>query len=204
LSEPFPEPERRRWTIRATAIGLAVVAGFVALHLVNRLTIDSQLLNINEEQNIQSWGSTFVFTVAGLIALVAGLESRVWLAVGVVMVAFSLDDVAMLHERLEEETDEGVALLEIEPLLALAVVAVFVLAARTVAKLPRLLLIGGVLALFVAQGTSSVGFLRDELGIPLGVLVVIEEGAELLAGILVAAAAVDPALCALNALCRRG
>ena len=185
------------------AIGFAVVAGFVALHLVNRLTIDSVLLNINEEQNIPSWGSTFVFAVAGLIALVAGAERRAWLAVGVVMLAFSLDDVAMLHERLEDETDEGVALLAIEPLVALAVVAVFVLAARTVTKLSRYLLLGGVLALFVAQGTSSVGFLRDELGIPLGLLVIVEEGAELLSGVLVAAAAVDPALSALNALCRR-
>jgi hypothetical protein len=203
LSEPFPEPERQRWTIRVAAVGLAVAAGFVALHIVNRLTIDSELLNINEEQNIPSWGSTFIFTVAGLIALVAGAERRVWLAVGVVMVAFSLDDVAMLHERFEEDTDESLALLEIEPLMALAVVVVFAFAFRAATRLSRYMLLGGVLALFVAQGTSSVGFLRDELGIPLGLLVIVEEGSELLAGVLVAAAAVDPALCALNALCRR-
>jgi hypothetical protein len=111
--------------------------------------------------------------------------------------------VAMIHENLETRFEEGVMIDLVEPLVALAVAAAFVLAARTVQGLSRLLLIGGLVALAVAQATSSIGFFREELGIPLGVLVVVEEGGELLVGALVAAAAVDPLLRAVNAVVAR-
>jgi len=199
LTDLFPEPARREWTARAAKAGVAAVAVLVAVHVLDRLTVESQFLDLNGEQNLQSWASTFAFSLAGILALGAGLEHRIWLAVGAIMLALSIDDVAMLHERMEEHVDGGVALLLIEPLAALAVLAVFALAARTVHGLSRALLIGGLVALVVAQGTSSAGFLRDELDLPLALLVVVEETAELLVGVLVAAAAVDPLLAAVDA-----
>jgi hypothetical protein len=165
------------------------------VHVINSLAFDWQFLNLNVEQNLPSWVSTLAFAIAGLASLAAGLgdrQPRAWTGVGVLMLAFSLDDVAMIHEQLEDAWDEGIALLVVEPVLAVAVVLVFAAAARTLAGVARRLLWGGLAALVIAQAASSAGFLASDGARGLAALATLEEASEMMMAVLILAAAVQP------------
>jgi uncharacterized integral membrane protein len=196
---PAETRERRQWQVLAG--GLIAACVLIALHGINAVTVEHDLLDLNTEQNVPSWATTFAFTVAGLLSLglgACGREYRPWLLIGLLMLAFSLDDVAMLHERFEANTHESFALLVLEPLIALGILVLFAWAARTVKGLSRLLLVGTVVALVLAQAGSSLGSESESVPIPLSILIVIEEGSELLMGVLLAAAVVEPLMAALN------
>jgi hypothetical protein len=203
----FPPAVQLAWTRRVALAGAAAVLALIALHVVNTATVGVQLFDLNEEQNLPSWASSFGFTLAGLAGLTIGLGERAmrpWLAIGALMLAFSLDDVAMLHERFEKLSHEGAALLVIEPLFVLGFVVVFVAAVRTLAgRLPRLLFAGAILALVLAQVASSAGFVREHVPVPLGVIVVFEEGAELAVSALLLAAMTQPLLARVRAILLR-
>lgn len=203
---PFPPAIQNRWAHRVALGGVAIVLVLVLLHIVNGVTLDLQLLDLNSEQNLPSWVSSFGFALAGLTAAAVGLSDRAlrpWLAIGVLMLAFSLDDIAMLHERFEELGDTGLALLVIEPLMVLGFLIVFAAAARTVRGVPRVLFLAAILALAIAQVASSAGFVREHVPVPLGTLIVLEEGAELLVSALLLGAAVQPLLARVNAVLLR-
>src|SRR5688500_7329223 len=100
--ELFPAETRERWQWRVLAGGVLAAGILILLHGINAVTGEGQILDLNVEQNIPSWATTFAFTVAGLLSLglgACGREYRPWLFIGLLMLAFSLDDVAMLHER---------------------------------------------------------------------------------------------------------
>jgi hypothetical protein len=203
---PFPLAIQNRWAYRVALAGGAIALVVVALHLANRATLDLRLFDLAAGRSVAGWASALGFALAGLTALAAGLGDRslrAWPAAAAIMLAFSADDVAMLNERLADLGDRGLALLVIEPLVVLAVLAVFVLVARTVRGIPRALVLGAILALAVAQAASSAGFLLEHAPLALGVLVVLEEGAELLVAALLLRAAVAPLLARANTMLLR-
>jgi hypothetical protein len=67
----------------------------------------------------------------------------------------------------------------------------------------RVLVLAAVLALVIAQLASSAGFVREHMPVSLGVLIVFEEGAELLVSAMLLGAAVQPLLARVNALLLR-
>lgn len=200
---PLPPELRRRWTRRVAITGLAITAAFVVVHLINHATAGLRLLDLNKESNLPTWWSSFVFTVAGLVSLTVGLADRAarqWIAVGVLMLALGLDDIAMLHERMEDKLGDGFAILVIEPILALGVLMIFLSAARSASHSSRVLLLCALVALVFAQGSSSISFIHDSIPIPEVPLTALEESSEIVMGVLVLTAAIDPLLAAFDRL----
>ena len=200
---PFPEAVRRRWARRVAAIGIGVTVGFVVIHLVNDATAELQFFDMNDESNLPTWWSSFVFTVAGLLALFVGLPDRAqrpWVLLGVLMLLLGLDDIATLHERMETQLGGTAAILVLEPLIALAIFFIFVSVARITHGFSRWCIVGGLVALVVAQASSSLDFVHDTIPLDRTLLTVFEEGAEDLFGVLIIAAAVEPFLALLDGL----
>jgi hypothetical protein len=199
ISEPLAT--QLRWTRRVAATGIAVVLVLIVAHAASVPTVDWPFLNLNVEQNLPSWFSTVGFALAGLACLAAavGRSSHwTWGALGLLMLVFSLDDLTMAHEFVEEQTDEGIAILIIQPLAVLAVLALYLGAARSVGGLPRLLVVAALLALVGAQAGSSVGYAIIEGGGGEGLLVnaviILEEASEILTSVFLLSAALQPLL----------
>lgn len=177
-------------------LGSAAVTVLVAGHVLNSVAFDWPFLNLNAEQNLPTWMSSLGFACAGLAWLAAGFGNappqRAWAALGVLMLALSLDDVAMIHEYLEDVGNERAMLLVIEPALALMIVASFAATARTLPRPSRQLLWSGLMALIVAQLASSSGFLAEGGTLSTAALAAVEESSEMMMAVLVLSAAVEP------------
>lgn len=198
-SEPLAT--QLRWTRRVAATGIVVVLVLVVAHAASVPTVGWPFLNLNVEQNLPSWFSTVGFALAGIACLAAAVGRRsrwTWGALGILMLAFSLDDLTMGHEFIEEQTDAGVAILIIQPLAVLAVLALYLGAARSVNGLPRLLVVAALLALVGAQAGSSVGYAIIEgesgEGLLVNAVIILEEASEILASVFLLSAAVQPLL----------
>lgn len=140
-------------------------------------------LDVGRESNAPTWWSASLLVVAAmhyvLAALVAGLKSRAalpWLAVAVLLVAFSADEATLIHDRARHLTDllaPGNTLhhawLGVGIPLALLVLVVAVLVARSLPATARRLLLVGLGVFFTgAVGMELVHSLlgpRMELGV---------------------------------------
>jgi hypothetical protein len=186
--------------------GLGITAAFVAAHLVNDATADLQLFDLNEEQNLPTWWTAFLFTVAGLLALLLGLSERAqrpWIPLGVLMLALGLDDIARLHERMETAVGGTAGILVIESLLALGILLIFLSVSRIAGGRSRGLIVGALIALVLAQASSSLDFVHETISVPRPLLTVVEEGAEMTMGVFIVAAAIEPLLALLDRLLAR-
>lgn len=170
---------------------LATAAALIVLHLIG-LAAGSSLLRLDSEGNIPTWVQASVFLVAGCACFLAasqrGRARRGWLLLGLVLTAFSLDEVARLHERLETRGG-AIVMLGVEPILALTVTGIIWSALRSLAR-PALWLLGAAVASVLCAELASL--VNEELGATGAgeqVLAVAEEIFELLTGGLVLTAA---------------
>ncbi|MDT0166195.1 hypothetical protein Q9R32_11600 [Actinotalea sp. AC32] len=163
-----------RWPLPFSAVVLVGVAGpfvLALVHLVNAVTLESRLLDMDRENNLPTWFSSSLFLLAAFACLGAAAHAerrtgRVgWLVVALLSFAFSVDEVASMHEeagrRLGAETTLSVA----QPLAAVAVLVVLLAVARAVGAPARrpLWLAGGIL--LASQVTATVaGLLVDGTG----------------------------------------
>ena len=164
--------------------GAAVTVALVGLHGLNRLTFDFRFFALDEEQNLPSWVSAVTFAVTGLAwatfgALSRGAKRIAALLVGCLFAAMSLDDVTKGHETLEGRAGEELLVLVVQPLALLPVIALIAWARRYVPSFERLLLIGAMGALVVAQAASAAytAFDLSERGVLF--FLVVEESSEL-------------------------
>lgn len=186
---------------RVVAIGVLAIGAFVALHAINHAAGDGRFLSVDQEQNLPTWARSLLYAFAAGACLTAarwGTEHRrTWLWLGVLLAVFSLDDVAMGHEWLEDQ-GHGHALITIwEPVAAVLVLAVFWRAHRTLPSPQRTLVVLAGVSLVLGQICSSLG---DEVHVhgEVVLLSLFEQSFEAMVGVLLLAAAAGPARRALR------
>jgi hypothetical protein len=113
-----------------------------------------------------------------------------WYLLAGVMTFFSLDEVAMIHERLEDRHGTELALLVVQPLAGVVIVAVIygALRGRVVGRV--LALLGAALGtLVLAHASGAINHLAEPTGFVYDALAVVEEVCEMLTGTFVLVAA---------------
>lgn len=189
-------------------IAAATVAAQSAAHLVGVRLLDDQYLHLNadDEHGFPAWlSSSVTFTAAFaslLLALLREAVDRKLVALAGLLAFFSLDDAVGIHERLAEKVGDALGYGDTAerliwpivylPLLIVGVALLLYVGRQLPQRLERLLRWGlGFLALaVVAEGVSTVLSAADaERGSwPDALEVIVEEGAELAAWILIATA----------------
>jgi hypothetical protein len=196
---------------RVITVGFLLAALAVAVqtfaHLMNAFVFDYGVWNMDASQdgNAFSWASSVATFGAALGALLLGLRTAVpaWRLVllAVVLAFFSLDDVVAIHEKLAF-ADYGADIPKLIrrafwpvlylPLFAFVTWMLWQTAVRAEDRLRRAIQLGvGLLAVaLVAEGVATIWWSEDDRERPLvdDLEVAIEEGAELVAWILIAAA----------------
>jgi hypothetical protein len=193
-------PGPRGWVL---LVGAAVIVGLIGLHGLNRLTFDFRFFALDEEQNLPSWVSTLTFGIAGVAWAVLGGLSRgpkriAALVTGCLLLLLSLDDVSRGHENLEGTAGEDLLVLILEPLAVLPVIALIVWARRYLPSPERALSGVAIGALVLAQAASSAYTAFELSSAQVLAFLVLEESSELLFGVLLLAAVIDPMLRALG------
>jgi hypothetical protein len=183
-------PAESRPALDVLALLLAADAVTVALHVVNELGgFYAQMFNLDLEQNLPTWLSSaqFLGVAIGATLLARRTEDRVRLAsfvLAAVFVYFSVDEVALVHEKLAEharEALEGVPKLPViySPIGAACAAAIWVLlpAVRRVFGSGLPFLVGfALLALSLALDAADIQALDVPRFRP---LVIAEEASEL-------------------------
>ena len=164
----------------------AVIALLVGAHLVT----DLKVFNLLEESNLPTWFSQAQFLLAAGACVAAAMRDedarRGWLLLAGVSALFSLDEVAMIHERLEDQGSVELALLVVEPLLGVALVAVVYATLRGRVDRRVLVFLGAaVVSLALAQASSAINGVAEPTGFVYDLLAILEEVFEMLTGTLV-------------------
>ena len=136
-----------------------LAASFLALHGLNRLTVDVELLRIGE-QTLWTWVTSTLFAAAalsslGFMALQRPGRRWPWAAVAGLMLALSADEVATIHERLEADGGSQFSFFLLQPLIALVAVALFVRLMRALERDARVWIALAAGALLLAQAGST-------------------------------------------------
>ena len=166
----------------------------IALLVAADLATDLKLFDLLEESNLPTWFSQAQFLLAAGACASAGMQDpqarRAWLLLAVAMTFFSLDEVAMIHERLEDHGSVELDLLVVEPLLGLALVAVVYGTLRGRVERRVLVLLGAAgVILVLAQASSAIDGVAEPDGFVYDLLATLEEVFEFLTGSFVLAAA---------------
>jgi hypothetical protein len=202
-AQPLSTPLDRVLTV-GLAVGVTAVAVQTLVHLLNAVFDISSQLDANAEFNAMSWASsaaTFAAAfAAGLHATLVGDRRRSYVFLACVFAFFSLDDAILLHERLSDWSVHTVGLSEtwdsvIWPALYLPFAGVAAVLLAGVARVAppragRFILIGLFLLLSaVAAEVLSAPTSGPETASGWGHALegAYEEGAELMAWILIAA-----------------
>jgi hypothetical protein len=197
---------------RGVLVGLlAAEAVLVALHIPARAADAAKIVRMDEEANLPTWFSSSQFLIAALAcaALAASDAARrtAWGALGAVMLFFSLDEIAEIHERVEDKVgDADLALLVLQPLVGVAVLLVVWRGLSTLGPQPRRFLLFALAAAVAAQAMSVVSgdeIPDDAFGYTIQAL---EEVFELLTGTFVLVAALEAGMSGLlqRAVAREG
>jgi hypothetical protein len=202
--EPTPADRLVR---RLMLVGIAVLVAGVLIQaasgLIGVLALEDRYtqLNPDREGNAFSWASASATFVAGFVAILLGLagsHGRRLLALGAILVFFSLDDTVRIHETGTYQVMEKITGIEHRllwpmlwlPLLATAFLVLWTTARRATASAGRMIRLAlGLLvaAVFLEVSALPIAPEGDVIaGWPYALEVVVEEGAELAAWILVA------------------
>jgi hypothetical protein len=178
------------WILAASCCAIALLA---LAHVVNRLTVDVELLRLDAEANLPTWASSLQFGLAGIACLALVATDRVrrwwWAAVGALLLLLSLDEFATLHERLSAEIGAATAEWFVQPLAGIVAIVVLVSAGRRAGGATQRLLMAAVGALVLAH-LAELATPAPEQGAVAAALKVVEESLEMLVGAFVLAAAV--------------
>jgi hypothetical protein len=189
---------------KAVAVLVALEAVLVLLHGANRLALgDGHFLALDAEKNLPTWFSSSIFMLAAvswlLLASRRAEGRRFFGAIGLLLLALSLDEAAEIHDRIEHLADFRVAMLGWEPLLAVLVIWLFIQAYRRLGARSRLLVVCGAVCLGSAQFTSALNGTIDFFYLGEVALGVAEEWLEMLTATFLLAAAIEPLRDALTA-----
>jgi hypothetical protein len=159
---------RRRWgslplDFKILWFGFAVVVTLVVIDRFDHATrLNASWLDLSGEQNLLTWFRSLQFgaaaMAAGAVVYLRAGERSAWGPVAAVFAIFSLDDIVMLHERLEgDNTSTAHDLIRyVEPLAAVVMVVAAVHILRRVSTRQRLLLLGAGAMLVLGNTTSGI------------------------------------------------
>jgi hypothetical protein len=181
---------------RVVAVAVALEALLVGLHGINKVVFgDGAFLALDAERNLPTWFSASLFALAGaswlVLAAFLARGRRFRVAIGALMLALSLDEAAEIHDRVEDLADFRVAVLGWEPVLAVAVIFLFVQVIRRSGPRARVLLTCGVGALGLAQFTSALNGTVDFFYAGEVALSISEEWLEMLTATFLLGGAID-------------
>ncbi len=207
VEAPGPEiAERWRaaplsWRVFATS--LAAQLPLIGLYLVNAAEIHGKFLDINQEGNPFTWYRSMQFLAAAVTCAIAwkgGRDRWIWGSVALVMLFFSFDDVAMIHERSESIGGLKHAVMALEAGIGLIVLAAAIGALRRLPRRPAGFLVAALLLLSLGEGAALGNEALSPLAaVPEHGLILLEQWSEMLVGSSVLAAAAEPAEAAIEA-----
>jgi hypothetical protein len=197
----------RRLLRGALLLAPLLVAGQAALHLTDIFAFDRELnaFDADEDGSVFAWASSVMTFAAGLGALLLAVATgrRAYGVLALLLVFFSFDDTFRIHERAGEidtalgfsqETQLGRLLWPILyfPLLAAGLLLLLLIAREAAARIARFLLVGTALlgAAVALEATTPILFRLgwEHRSWPYEVEVLLEESAELVGWLLIAAA----------------
>jgi hypothetical protein len=187
--------DRLEWRIVATMV--AAEAVLVALNGLNTFAWHSNFFIIENEANLPTWfSSTQLAFAAGacVLAGIAGGEWTAWGPIAAVLTFFSIDEIAMLHERFEDRVGDAAVVNVAEPVGAAIAAVVAYMIVRRLTGLTRILIVAAGAALVMAQVFSAANSALDPPYGLANVLSIGEELWEMLMGTLALAAAAPHAL----------
>ena len=134
------------------------------------------------------------------IAWRGGCDRWIWGPVAIVMLFFSFDDIAMLHERSESIAGLKHAVMALEAGIGLVVLDAAIGAIRRLPLRPAGFLVAALLLLSLGEGAALLNEALSPLApVPEHGLILLEQWSELLVGSSVLAAAAEPAAAAIEA-----
>lgn len=193
---------------RILIVGAFVLSVLVLAHGINGATVNGSFFGIDQENNLFTWLRVLLYFCAGVACLLAARSSEqsgwVWNGLGVLMLAFSLDDLAMGHEWLEQRSGRARLVVRfVYPVVGAALVALFFGVWRRLERTPRLLVAAAGFTLVFSEVAASLN--TDRGHAVTIVLQILEQTSEAAVGVLILAAAAEPALDAVAAWAlRRG
>jgi hypothetical protein len=179
--------------------GLLALVVLVVLHGVNTALLgDGVVLGLDRDYSVAFFWTVLIFAAAavvwGRLAAVRPEGRGIWIAMCVLCAALAVEGLVQIHGRLEDSTGYDLQMLIVQPLIAIAVIALFVVCYRRLPAPERYLLAAAVACLVLAQFWSTV---NGQLDLPhAGIVVasVLEESFEMLTGVLLLAAPLGLAL----------
>lgn len=188
--------ERHSLVYRILLAGILLQAFFVLMHGINKeLFDDGFFFSLDHDLSLPSWATCALFAVAGAACgFYAGFVQaarRPFAALAVFCLGLSMEQLVQLHVRVEESVaDPGSKLIEIA--LGVILVLVISLAARTLSRPFRGLLLSSIAILVISALSSQ---MNQSLDLPyVGVIFfqTLEEVTEMLTAIVIVAAVAEP------------
>jgi hypothetical protein len=188
---------------RVFTIALAAQLPLIALYLLNAAEVHGKFLDVNQEGNPFTWFRSMQFLLAAAACAIAwrgGRDRWIWGPVALVMLFFSFDDVAMIHERSESIAGLKHAVMALEAGIGLIVLAAAIGAIRHLPRRPAGFLVAALLLLSLGEGAALLNDALSPLSaVPEHGLILLEQWSEMLVGTSVLAAAAEPAGAAIEA-----
>lgn len=180
---------------------LGVSAFAAALHTFNSIFIDERVLSYSGELTIPNTLSGLLFLAAGGVGLLAMRADAgrwpIWAVLAAVLLAFGLEEAALdLHNALEDRVEDAAE--GLKPVLLVTIPLAGALILYLVRKplrelpwpVPGLLLSAGGMLIFAQLNALLANALKGKVFEPRNILVLGEEGGEMLAASLALAATV--------------
>ena len=184
-------------------MGGVCVLVLIAAHGANSLTADVRMFHLDMEDNLPTWFTSSQHLMAALAAVLVARfgrdQRRLWLALALIMGLLSFEEIAQVHDQVEDRVNFNVAQLVLEPAVGLVVLAVFITLARRSERSVRRLLLAGAASLVLAHTMSALNGTLDLPHYGIVAASTLEETFEMLVGTLVLAASAAPALQAVRA-----
>jgi hypothetical protein len=185
-------------TLDVLRILIAAEVLLVIAHVLDDYAVGGRIFLVTSESNVPTWFSSTQFVLAAMACMWVGRSDpragRSWLLLGLVFLFFSFDEVAMIHERLEAHGSEDLFQFGIEPLIGLAVIAIFYRAMQSVPERTRRFLLAAIVALIASQACSAAAsklYGEDGSGAGFDTLAILEEVFKFLTGTFALVAALD-------------
>jgi len=191
--------------MRHRDVALDVLRGLIAIevllviaHVVSDYAVGGRIFLVTSESNVPTWFSATQFILAAVACAWVGHSGprpdRNWVLLGLVFLLFSLDEVAMFHERIEAHGSADLFQFVVEPLIGLAVIVIFYRAIQNSPERVRRFLLIAIATLIASQACSAAAskiYGEDGSGAGFDTLAILEEVFKFLTGTFALVAALD-------------